>query len=338
MTENRHPVTDGPATGPQIQDDELDRRYADFMERAHATVPIYDEYDEEAAIQDATTRIVVDREQRDEDHHQTIATGHADIAPRAMFNLGLLERQHDMGPGTIDRPITVAIVGDHDVISEGVRAWIENDPQHRAEVTMVTDSVAGVLSAPDPAADVVVLDLGVDHPAISRVNVIERVSALTDAGLRVVIFSVFIKPLIVQAAMRAGASAFLDKRTEQAHFLDTIDAVAHDRPYVTPSMAGGLLGTAKLSQREEAALLHLFQGMDYASIARRMPKPDGTPISGSTVKQYVDRARAKFAAAGRPCRSNTELLARCIEEGRIAPEEISDYRSDVRNSTGMAAE
>ncbi|MEO3859498.1 response regulator transcription factor [Acrocarpospora sp. B8E8] len=237
-----------------------------------------------------------------------------------------------MGAGPMDGPVTVAIVEDHDVVIEGVRAWIANDPRHRATLTMVTDSVGAVLSSTDPPADVVVLDLdlgGDEQPAVSRVKVTERVSALTDAGLRVVVFSVFVKPLLVQAAMRAGASAFLDKRTERAHFVDTIDAVAHDRPYVTPSMAGGLLGAAKLSQREEEALLHLFQGMDYASIARRMPKADGSPISESTVKQYVDRARAKFAAAGRPCRSNTALLARCIEEGRIAPEEISDYRSDA---------
>src|SRR5262245_61620869 len=146
-----------------------------------------------------------------------------------------------MGAGTMDRRIAVAIVEDHDVVIEGVRAWIAHDPKHRAEVTLVTDSVGAVLSAHGSPADVVVLDLdlGDDNRALNRAKVAGRVSLLTDAGLRVVVFSVFVKPLLVQAAIQAGASAFLDKRTERDHFVDTIDAVAHDRPYVTPSMAGG---------------------------------------------------------------------------------------------------
>jgi hypothetical protein len=55
--------------------------------------------------------------------------------------------------------------------------------------------------------------------------------------------------------------------------------------------------------------------------------PPARTISGHTVKQYIERARAKFAAAGRPCKSNFALLAYCIEEGLIRPEEIDDYRS-----------
>ena len=80
-----------------------------------------------------------------------------------------------------------------------------------------------------------------------------------------------------------------------------------------------------LSDRERQALRYLFQGMDRASIARRLIKADGTSVSSVTVKTYIERARAKFAAAGRPCRSNFTLLARCVENGLIATEEIFDY-------------
>ena len=81
-----------------------------------------------------------------------------------------------------------------------------------------------------------------------------------------------------------------------------------------------------LSDRQAEVLLYVFQGMSYATIAQRLKKADGAPVSGHTVRQYVDRARAKYAAAGRPCRSNFALLARCIEDGLIRPEEIEDYR------------
>jgi len=140
------------------------------------------------------------------------------------------------------------------------------------------------------------------------------------------VFSMHVEPLIVQTVLQAGASAFLDKQTEEDQFVDTIVAVAQDRPFVTPSMAGGILNGGQLSGRESEALRYLFQGMTYASIARRLTKSDGKPISAYTAKDYVNRARAKFAAVGLHCMSNYSLLARCIELGLIRPEEIEDYR------------
>jgi DNA-binding NarL/FixJ family response regulator len=154
-----------------------------------------------------------------------------------------------------------------------------------------------------------------------------------------VVFSVHVEPLIVQTVLTAGASAFLDKRAERRQFVDTIVAVARDLPFVTPSMAGGMLhtgspadrkrqalDTVRLSERERQALQYWFQGLDHVSIALRLTKSDGKPISAGTVKQYIERARAKFAAAGRPCRSQFALLARCIELGLIRSEEIEDRR------------
>ncbi|HUZ35803.1 MAG TPA: response regulator [Streptosporangiaceae bacterium] len=227
-----------------------------------------------------------------------------------------------MGPVPVDRPVRVALVEDTDVVVEGVRTWIADDPAGRAVIVAVAGSIEAVLDGPGRDADVLVLDLELDG-----VMVTERVAALSDAGFRVVVFSVHVEPLIVEAVMNAGACAFLDKRTERDHFVDTIVAVAHDEPAVTPSMAGGLLQAVRLSPREREALRYLFQGMDHVSIARRLRKPSGETISAYTAKQYIERARAKFAAAGRPCRSTFALLARCIEEGLIRPEEVEDYRS-----------
>lgn len=226
-----------------------------------------------------------------------------------------------MASSPLDRPVSIALVEDTDVVVEGVRAWLAADPRHRVTIVATGDSIEAVTAGPGESADVVVLDLELDGIMIT-----DRVAELSDHGCRVVVFSVHVKPLVVQAVMNAGACAFLDKRTEREQFVDTIVAVAQDWPYVTPSMAGGLLQGVQLSERERQALQYLFQGMDQASIARRLRKPDGQPVSMTTVKTYIERARAKFAAAGRPCRSNFALLARCVEDGLIRPEEIEDYR------------
>ena len=98
------------------------------------------------------------------------------------------------------------------------------------------------------------------------------------------------------------------------------------------TLAGGMSRDVQLSNREWEALKYLFQGMDYASIARRLKKPNGDPISATTAKQYIERAHAKFAATGRPCRSHFSLLARCIEAGLIRAEDIDDYRPSAAAS------
>ena len=232
-----------------------------------------------------------------------------------------------MGSGDMDSAVRVALIEDHDVVIEGVRAWIAADPDKRAEIVAEGRSIDAVVDGSGTDADVLVLDLelGDARPGGGRL-VTDRVAGLCDAGYRVVVFSVHVEPLIVQQVMAAGASAFLDKRTERAQFVDTVAAVARDLPVVTPSMAGGMLHAVRLSDRERQALQYWFQGMDHAAIARRLTKPGGEPISPATVKQYIERARAKFAAAGRPCRSQFALLARCMELGLIRSEEISDYR------------
>jgi two-component system, NarL family, nitrate/nitrite response regulator NarL len=226
-----------------------------------------------------------------------------------------------MGSSPLDQPVRIALIEDTDVVVEGVRAWLSADPQSRVTILGAFGSIDDFVTSTAKSADVVVLDLELDG-----VMVTDRIAELSDLGYRVVVFSVHVKPLVVQAVMNAGACAFLDKRTEREHFVATILAVAEDLPYVTPSMAGGLLQGVRLSDRERQALQYLFQGMDQASIARRLRKPDGQPVSVTTVKTYIERARAKFAAAGRPCKSNFALLARCVEDGLIRPEEIDDYR------------
>lgn len=231
-----------------------------------------------------------------------------------------------MGAGAVDRVVRVALVDDHDVVLEGERAWIEADPGRRVVIAGSGETIEQALAGPGADADVVVLDLELSDRDAGSKLVTDRVAGLCDRGYRVVVFSVHVEPLIVARVMDSGAAAFLDKRTERAHFVDTVVAVAGDLPFVTPSMAGGMLQLVQLSAREREALQYFFQGMTRASVARRMRKEGGQPISPDTVKQYLERARAKFAAAGRPCRSNFALLARCIELGLIRPDEIKDYR------------
>lgn len=225
---------------------------------------------------------------------------------------------------TGERPIGVAIVDDHPVVVEGVRAWLATEP--RLTVLATGDDPDEVLRvAPD--ADVVLLDLRL-HGRMA----LDKLAELSAAGRRVVVYSEHTDPQTMLAALDAGAVAFLAKHEGREHCVATVLAAASDRPYVPPALAGAMVGDPRpdrpmLSDKEREALLLWFQSMSKASVARRMQ------ISEHTVKQYVDRARIKYTRAGRPAATKAALLARAIEDGLVRPEEIGIYRH-TRRTTG----
>ncbi|MET7469984.1 response regulator [Micromonospora sp. NPDC005686] len=223
----------------------------------------------------------------------------------------------DVNAGT---PIGVAIVDDHPVVIDGVRAWLAGEP--RLRVLATGDDPDEVLRAA-PDAEVVLLDLRL-HGRM----VLDKLAELSAAGRRVVVYSEHSDPQTMLAALDAGAVAFLAKHEGREHCVATVLAAASDRPYVPPALAGAMVGDARpdrpsLSDKEREALLLWFQSMSKASVARRMQ------ISEHTVKQYVDRARIKYTRAGRPAATKAALLARAIEDGLVRPEDIGIYRSQA---------
>ncbi|MEO3863027.1 response regulator transcription factor [Acrocarpospora sp. B8E8] len=222
----------------------------------------------------------------------------------------------------LDRPVRLAVVEDLPVVLAGVRSWVAADPQKRVEIIASGDTLEAVLDGPGADADVILLDL-----ELNGVLMIGRIPELCAQGRRVVVYSVHEDEETVLNVLKAGAATFITKGESAEHCLETIVAVAWDRPYVTPTMAGALVvadaSTARpmLSAREREALLLWFQGMNKQSVATRMG------ISEATVKQYIERARIKYASTGRAAPTKTTLLARAIQDGLITPADIIEYQS-----------
>jgi two-component system nitrate/nitrite response regulator NarL len=215
-------------------------------------------------------------------------------------------------------PVTVVLVDDHPVVLEGVRSWIDADPDRRLRVVHTTASVAD--SDSWPTADVAVVDL-----LLGGRLVISEIPRLVAAGWRVVAFSGHLPQERVPEVLRAGAVSLVPKAEAREHLVEAVLAAAADRPYVTRSLAGGILSDVRptLSQQERRALRLWFQGMSKASVARRMN------ISEHTVRQYINRARVKYAALGRDAPSKDALLARAIEDALIDPADVRVYRSQA---------
>ncbi|HEX9065408.1 MAG TPA: response regulator transcription factor [Streptosporangiaceae bacterium] len=224
----------------------------------------------------------------------------------------------------MDQPVTVVIIEDHPVVSEGVASWIRSDPDQRVRLVQTARDLTGLGPMAQPRADVVILDL-----ELSGELVIAQIAGLVAAGYRVVAFSGHSEPEIVMETLDNGAHAYVSKDEGRDHLVEAVLAAAADRPYVTRSQARAILADQHparpaLSEQERQALLLWFQGMSKASVARRMS------ISENTVRQYISRARAKYAASGRSAPSKDALLARAIEDGVIRPGEILPYKSYAR--------
>ena len=225
-----------------------------------------------------------------------------------------------MGTNPVASPITLAVVEDQPVTAEGIQSWIDRDPEHRIRIVAMGNTLDEVLDGPGGNADVILLDLLLKGEMMT-----DRVGELTGAGRRVVVFSEHADPDIVLAVIDAGAE-FVPKDEGRDHCVNTIVAVAADLPYVTPRTAGAMWADNRpqrpsLSERELTALLLWFQSMSKASVATRMR------IAESTVKQYIGRARVKYAQLGRPAATKEALLARAIEDGLIRADEVGEYAS-----------
>jgi len=226
----------------------------------------------------------------------------------------------------MERQVTVAIIEDHPVVTEGVESWIRSDPGQRVRLVQTARDLTGLGVV--PAADVVILDLELSGELVTA-----QIPGLVATGYRVVAFSGHSDPAIVMETLEVGAHAYVSKDEGRDHLVEAVLAAAADRPYVTRSQARAMLADQRparpeLSQQEQQALLLWFQGMSKASVGRRMS------ISENTVRQYISRARAKYAATGRTAPSKDALLARAIEDGVIKPGEIVPYKSFARDAAG----
>jgi two-component system, NarL family, nitrate/nitrite response regulator NarL len=164
----------------------------------------------------------------------------------------------------MDKQVTVAIIEDHPVVTEGVASWIRSDPGQRVLLVQTAPDLTQFGEVPQRLADVIILDLELSGELVTA-----QIPGLVAAGNRVVAFSGHSDPAIVMETLDHGAHAYLSKEEGRDHLVEAVLAAAADRPYVTRSQARAMLADERparpsLSQQEQQALLLWFQGMSKA--------------------------------------------------------------------------
>lgn len=208
--------------------------------------------------------------------------------------------------------ITVAIVDDHPAILAGITAWLAaSDPPIRVVAT--GSSVDAALTPPGREADVVILDLvlGDGQPCFRT-----TLGTLADRGRAVLVYTMCEDEDVALTCLDLGAAAVLAKAEGPDHLVAAVRAAAENRPYLPPALAGAIAANSdpcqpKLSEREREVLTQWFQCESKKEVANR------TGVSVRTVGTFLDRARLKYAKAGRPAHTKAALLARAVQDGLI---------------------
>ncbi len=205
-------------------------------------------------------------------------------------------------------PIGVSIVED----SENVRttlARILNRTEGFRCVSHYANAEAAIEHLPQDQPEVVLMDINL--PGLNGVECVRRLKQHMP-GLQVIMLTVYEDTENIFAALAAGATGYLLKRTPKAELLDAIREVRSGGSPMTTHIARKVVqsfqqtgpstqSAENLSQREAEVLDLLSQGFLYKEIAEKLG------ISYETVHTYIRRIYEKLQV-----RTRTEAVAKFL--------------------------
>lgn len=208
----------------------------------------------------------------------------------------------------------IGLVEDHESVALGLRSILAD--QADLDLIAVAATVDELL-APGPTLDLVVLDLRLGDGSSPRSNV-EKLHA---AGTRVLVYTGAENPFLVRSAARAGVLGVVRKSEPAAAIVSAIRRAAAGGQVVTTDWAAAIDGDPQLpdvglSPRQREVLALYASGEKAGRVARL------AGLSEQTVNDYLVRIRNKYAQAGRPAPTKTDLYKRAVEDGWLPMPEV----------------
>ena len=207
-------------------------------------------------------------------------------------------------------PTRVMVLEDHPMMRETIEARLVSHSEDIEIAYCGASMVAALAEATRDLVDCVVLDLDLGDGSTFT----ENLSALAAHEIPIVIISANATPKVVQAALSRGVKAYVSKQASPDEFLQAVDAALRGAAYVSTDLAAMLAkqpNGVTLSAQEQRALVLYSSGMKLEAVARKMD------VSPGTVKEYIKRVRAKYAAIGTPLPTKMELYRVAREEGLV---------------------
>ena len=210
--------------------------------------------------------------------------------------------------------ITVLIVDDHQVVRQGVRAFLESQP----DITVVAEAETGEAAtqlAAEYAPDVVLMDLLM--PGMDGVTATQQVKQASPRT-QVIVLTSYHQDEHIFPAIKAGALSYLLKDISPQELVDTVRKAARGEVVLHPRVAARMMQElhgapqdrdnplTTLSDRELEVLRLVADGLTNAKIAEQLV------ISDKTVKSHVSNILSKLHLADR-----TQAAAFAWREGVV---------------------
>lgn len=196
--------------------------------------------------------------------------------------------------------IRVILADDHDLVRQGIRAFLQTQPDIEI-VGEACDAEGAAALCEREQPDVALLDMVM--PAGGGVEAARRI-AVCSPGTRTVILTSFDGEAEIRSALDAGVLSYVLKDIAAETLADTIRKARDNEPILHPRAAAVLMrslrarsasenGLNSLSQRERETLECIAEGLSNALIAERLG------IGEKTVKSHVSNMLAKLELTDR---------------------------------------
>lgn len=211
-------------------------------------------------------------------------------------------------------PIRVLIVDDHPMIRRGLRNFLSSAPDLQV-VGEADDSATALRAAVEFAPDVILLDIqltGADGVAVASQLRQEQPNS------KVIILTAYDNDDYIQGALRAGAYAYVLKKSPGETIVETIRQVYQGKRLLSPELMDRVLqqfqDLAQIKAKYESGLVEdevkvlalMAQGATIEEIAKAMFWGE------RTVRRKIDEIIVKLGVKNR-----TQAVAEAIKKGLI---------------------
>jgi NarL family two-component system response regulator LiaR len=197
-------------------------------------------------------------------------------------------------------PISILIVDDHEVVRNGIRAYLETLPKFNVVGEAASGEEAIKMSG-ELIPDVVLMDLvmpGMD--GIETTREVKKISPRT----QIVVLTSYHEDEQIFPALKAGAISYVLKDMKMDKLAEAIQSAIHGEVTLHPLVAARVLRNlrgesqdesfyAELTERELEVLKYIANGLSNSQIA------DQLVISTNTVKGHVSNILSKLHLADR---------------------------------------
>lgn len=167
----------------------------------------------------------------------------------------------------------LVIADDHVVMREALCEMLHSNTKHRVAGQVADgEQLLELLKSQRP--DLIILDLSM--PKIDGFAALDRLSVAQNPP-PVLVLSANSNPSSVKAALKAGARGYIPKNAAKEEFEFAIDSILKGQTYLSPSVAGDLVGPQaesehasleKISAREREVLTLLAEGKPNREISQ----------------------------------------------------------------------